>query len=341
MKVTIQDIENDLFDLDTEYREALANSLMKLNYVSDSPLNLSIGTERQQQELDRVYNMPLKSKQIKEIINYMSKEMKGDFQYGQFSPVIKKYLNIANQIEKNEKSKERYENIKYLVTHTLSNEERKEYESKGLYCYDLRDSDFGNDIASIEKRVCVNRIGSMVTNKEIKLGDKYPYDFVDYNTFVARNKSVDTIEKLFSESKNKEETVLEKEENNIQFYDEKEIKKIIKDKDRLYYADDGMAEVIVREQDIADFIIKANDIAGETANLKFYKMNSAEYKPVLTTMGSFLDKADPSLRKKIIDRLNLLLTTDEVVKDFKVIDEDMFEKVKSSIQKDKKNKEAR
>ena len=37
--------------------------------------------------------------------------------------------------------------MKYLVTHILSNEERKQYENKGLYCYDLRDSDFGNDIA--------------------------------------------------------------------------------------------------------------------------------------------------------------------------------------------------
>ena len=43
--------------------------------------------------------------------------------------------------------------MKYLVTHILSNEERKQYENKGLYCYDLRDSDFGNYIASIEKRI--------------------------------------------------------------------------------------------------------------------------------------------------------------------------------------------
>jgi len=42
--------------------------------------------------------------------------------------------------------------MKYLITHSLSSEEKKHYESKGLYCYDLRDSDFGNDIASIEKK---------------------------------------------------------------------------------------------------------------------------------------------------------------------------------------------
>ena len=94
--------------------------------------------------------------------------------------------------------------MKYLVTHTLSSEERQNYESKGLYCYDLRDSDFGNDIGSIEKRVAVNNIGSMITNKEIKLGNRPDNDFVDYNTFVERNKSVDTIEELLLKEKNRE-----------------------------------------------------------------------------------------------------------------------------------------
>lgn len=91
--------------------------------------------------------------------------------------------------------------MKYYVTDTLSNEERKDYKSKGLYCYDLRDSDYDNDIASIERRVIVNNIGSMITNKEIKMGDKYPYDFVDYNEFVKKNKSVDTIEELLKKNK--------------------------------------------------------------------------------------------------------------------------------------------
>lgn len=94
--------------------------------------------------------------------------------------------------------------MKYLVTHILSNEERKEMTSKGLYCYDLRESDFGNDIATIEKRVLVNRVGSMITNKEIKLGDKYPNDFVDYETFTSQNKQVSTIEELLQKNKDRE-----------------------------------------------------------------------------------------------------------------------------------------
>jgi len=226
------------------------------------------------------------------------------------------------------------------VTHILSNEERQNYESKGLYCYDLRDSDDGKDIATIEKRVIVNRVGSMITNKEIKLGDRKTTDdfWVDYNTFTEKNKSVDTIEELLSKEK---EIVMKKEENSILFYKESEIKKVIKSADNLYYADDGIAEVIVREQDIADFIMKANEITGQTSNLKFYKMHNTDYVPVLTTMGCYLDKAEPNLRAKIIDRLVLLQTTDEKIKDFKVIDEDIFEKVESSIEKNKRNREAR
>lgn len=94
--------------------------------------------------------------------------------------------------------------MKYLITHSLSNEEKKQYESKGLYCYDLRDSDFGSDIASIEKRVFVNKIGSMITNKEIKLGKTPNDNYVDYNSFVEKNKSVGTVDDLLKDIKNKD-----------------------------------------------------------------------------------------------------------------------------------------
>lgn len=101
IKVTVSDIEEDLYSLDTEYREALAHALMNLKYVSDSPLNLSMGTEKQQQELQRVYETPLKPKQVKEIINFISKEMKGDFQYGGFIGIEKKYNDLAEKMLKN------------------------------------------------------------------------------------------------------------------------------------------------------------------------------------------------------------------------------------------------
>lgn len=94
--------------------------------------------------------------------------------------------------------------MKYLIT-DLNKEEKQQMEELGLYCYDLRDSDFGNDIASIEKRVVVNRIGSIITNEKIELGDKYPNDFVDFNSFADKNKSVDTVKELLTKDKFKNE----------------------------------------------------------------------------------------------------------------------------------------
>lgn len=51
MKIKLSDIREATYDanLDTEYREALAHSLMGLGYVSDSPLNLSMGTQKEKE----------------------------------------------------------------------------------------------------------------------------------------------------------------------------------------------------------------------------------------------------------------------------------------------------
>ena len=133
---------------------------------------------------------------------------------------------------------------------------------------------------------------------------------------------------------------MEQEENVIKFYEEMDIRKIIKSKESLYFADDGMYEVIVREKDIPDFIVKANELVGETENFKFYKVGENTMEPKLTTIGRFLDKADTDLRAKIIDRLVTLQTGENPVSDFKVIDEDMYERAQSKLEKIK-NEEAR
>lgn len=101
IKITVNDIQESLHFLDTEYREALAETLMDLNYLSDSPLNLSLGTQKQRQELQKVYETPLKAKQVKEIISYISKKMKGDFQYGGFVNVASRYNSLADKMNKN------------------------------------------------------------------------------------------------------------------------------------------------------------------------------------------------------------------------------------------------
>ena len=90
--------------------------------------------------------------------------------------------------------------MKYYVTHSLNRNEKHAYEMSGLFCYDLRDSDFGNDIASIEKRVLVNNIGSMVTDREIDMGKA---GFADYNEFCSKNEAVDKIKDLIPKGKQK------------------------------------------------------------------------------------------------------------------------------------------
>ena len=90
--------------------------------------------------------------------------------------------------------------MKYLVTDTLNNNERIVHEMEGLFCYDLRDSDFGNAIATIEKRVFVNNIGSILTDEEINMRN---YDFVDYNDFCMKNEQVFKMEDLIPKGEQK------------------------------------------------------------------------------------------------------------------------------------------
>ena len=95
------------------------------------------------------------------------------------------------------------ESMKYLVTSYKDNKEKQEIESKGLYCYDLRHSDDGGKIATIEKSVLVNRIGSIITDKELKFGNKIYNSFIDFEEFSARNTEVYTIEQLQYKQKEK------------------------------------------------------------------------------------------------------------------------------------------
>ena len=107
--VRIDDIREATYDanLDTEYREAMAHSLIALGYVSDSPLNLSFGTPKQQKEIREIEERPLDSNQISEIIHLMMYQMRNDFQYGKFKPVALKFLGISEKMKNtNQKNKE-------------------------------------------------------------------------------------------------------------------------------------------------------------------------------------------------------------------------------------------
>lgn len=124
--VTIKDIRNELYDanLDTEYREALANSLMALEYVSASPMNLYFGTPKQKAEIEEIEKRPLNSNQISEIIHLMMYEMRNDFQYGKFKPVALKFLSISENMRstlQNKQDAKRKEKLKCNIYSTFGN----------------------------------------------------------------------------------------------------------------------------------------------------------------------------------------------------------------------------
>lgn len=227
-KVTISEIEEELFDLDTEYRESLAKGLVELKYLSDTPLKLSYGTDKQQKELEKVYNRKLNSNEIIEIIEYMLKDMKGDFQYHYFNSIAKRYLDIAKEMQ-------------------------------------------------------------------------------------------------------------DKEKDKLNFYTEEEIKKLINSKSELYFADDGLNEVIIRLEDIPDYIVDTNEKNG-FIDLKFYSVDKTSTEPDIKTIGEFLDKISPELREKIINRLVKLQKREIKPKNYKIINEYKYEKVKEKLNKQKKER---
>ena len=112
----------------------------------------------------------------------------------------------------------------------------------------------------------------------------------------------------------------------INFYKRDEIKELLDSDTRLVYADDGVDEVIIRYEDIPDFIVDVNDKFG-SKNLKFTDYASGNFEPIITTFGMFLNKCDPEVRKDIIDRLVKLQTEEIEVKDYKIINEVDYEYV--------------
>ncbi|MBR2786360.1 MAG: hypothetical protein IKD76_02550 [Clostridia bacterium] len=118
--------------------------------------------------------------------------------------------------------------------------------------------------------------------------------------------------------------------NKISFYDENEVRKIIESKEKYVYVDDGMTEVIIKKEDIPDYIVYINRECGLTD----LKMFDSDGQQILNTLGEFLDKCNPIIREEIIDRLVNLQTGEEEPKEVKTIDEYMWEKLTNEIEED-------
>lgn len=103
--------------------------------------------------------------------------------------------------------------MKYLVTNHKNNEEKEKIQKQGLYCYDLRSYDDRVGIATIEKNVLVNRVGSVITSEEIKFPNK---DFIDYDSFELVNENVRSIDEMLSLN---EKGITRQLDNNIYLLD--------------------------------------------------------------------------------------------------------------------------
>ncbi len=123
--------------------------------------------------------------------------------------------------------------------------------------------------------------------------------------------------------------------NKISFYDENEVRKIIESKEKYVYVDDGMTEVIIKKEDIPDYIVYINRECGLTD----LKMFDSDGQQILNTLGEFLDKCNPIIREEIIDRLVNLQTGEEEPKEVKTIDEYMWEKLTNELEEDEEELE--
>ena len=120
---------------------------------------------------------------------------------------------------------------------------------------------------------------------------------------------------------------MEANQSLLKMYNEEEIKKLLENEERLVYVDTGSEEIIIKYDDLADVIVDINDKIG-TTDLKVYDYKNPDMdNPLLTTFGPYLNRCDPKVREDIIDRLFDLQTGNEDIKNYKVIDEDMFDDV--------------
>ena len=176
-------------------------------------------------------------------------------------------------------------------------------------------------------------------------------DNIDWGYGYYYNENIDKAKEDFArvlKGENLADTFENKEDEfQVRFYDEDEIRDLIKSNAELFYVDDGVDEAIIKFEDIPDFIVDYNRNF-EMRNLKFFKVGKGVYEPDITTMGEYLDKINPDLRERMIDRLIALQTNESEIKKYKIIDEDVYANVEIKLaqeemkkQKKIKNREAR
>lgn len=127
-------------------------------------------------------------------------------------------------------------------------------------------------------------------------------------------------------------------EEKLDYYNEQEVEQILKNKEKLVFVDDGMREYIIKYDDLPDFIVDYNLRFG-SKNLKIYDYQNPSMTPIITTIGIFLDKCSPEIKKDFSDKLMKVQLGGFEIKKYKVIDESVHEYVQKRMQKSKKGKE--
>lgn len=124
----------------------------------------------------------------------------------------------------------------------------------------------------------------------------------------------------------------DKQEFNV--YSKDEIKKFIKNKENLYFVECDLGYAMIREKDIPDFIMLANELSIKTnedfVDIEFYNSKRPD-KLALSTYGILLNKAEPELRDRIIGRLVKLQKNETEPRKIKLIDGDLFIKVDEEV----------
>lgn len=128
------------------------------------------------------------------------------------------------------------------------------------------------------------------------------------------------------------------EDVKFEFYTEDEVRKILENKEKLVYVDDGIEEAVIKYEDLPDFIVDYNRKCG-IKDIKVYDYEKPDMdNPLLDTYGEFLNRCDPKVREDIIDRLVALQTFESEVKDYKIIDEYTLDKVNAQIERENEQK---
>ena len=121
MKLTVEDMFYDLEFLDSAYQLALVKGLMDLNYLSDSPLRLNLGNSKHKRELKNAFLKPLKASQIRELMSFIVKETKDNFQYDAFKRIHSSYCRWAKQIESYDKAQKKKLDTRYKRSESIKN----------------------------------------------------------------------------------------------------------------------------------------------------------------------------------------------------------------------------